>query len=61
MPNGIRKMAHREDEAIRSYADALRLSRNVRRKNDKHGRQQEKETKNRMRNSRGYGFYGSKS
>lgn len=56
MPNGIRKKAHREDEAIRSYAAALRLFRNVRRKNDKRGRQQEKETKNRMRNSRGYVF-----
>ena len=38
MPNGIRMKAHREDEAIRSYAAALRLFRNVRRKNDKRGR-----------------------
>jgi hypothetical protein len=45
MPNGIRKKAHREDEAIRSYAAALRLFRNVRRKNDKRGRTDAKRIK----------------
>ena len=45
MPNGIRKKAHREDEAIRSYAAALRLFRNVRRKNDKRVRTDAKRIK----------------
>lgn len=45
MPNGIRKKAHRKDEAIRSYAAALRLFRNVRRKNDKRGRTDTKRIK----------------